>query len=1068
MGSPHDFSATGPWTQSGDISPSGVCSGCHIPHGAQDNALWSRNLLGYRTKLYHRDGSPGTEPNFLLPPSLACYDCHDYHGTADFENPSTPALSLFRTDHRPHDVLFGFRKDSLGSMTEFGPGPQGGKAVPGFYETNPPGPAASYGVNTSAPLNETGGHYFKNDPTSSAGDAIDNGDKLPCRDCHDPHQWDSGGNWQAFFRKQWPPGSRVATRLGATAVGSSQMANDSTPVNKRSDVGSRNLCIACHGTSDTQPVNFSEIDPSYRSAPITAPPATVGEHANASQVACVTCHAHNSIGANCSGCHGFPPGPYPPDRQSAQSPPYPSAEPHSRHVGRADGQPPGSTPPYSFECKVCHATSAMGSRGSGAAHQDNVMSIAFDLSGLGQPNPPDNSLSVGQSGIWCSNVYCHSAGGSDNSLAGYFSPVRWGYSPAPLRCNGCHGRGTPDNVIETGMPNYASGPAGSATANSHNVHVVVNRYDCSVCHFDTAQGSYATGRSVKTAPLKHVNGAREVVFDGTTATGTFDNTPATKTCHVSCHGLDAPRWGGTLVSGCFSCHTGTEQTHKPQNDYGTPGAPNPVDNAEYLYSGHGRSGSNYAGSNNLPAGFSRYVSDNTAPADCYLCHSQNAAHTVKDANDPFRLGYGSDTTGQKGTLKGAFADNTDALCLGCHGDATQRGGHDNAAKGTTTINVKTHARGITGTRYNWPVTPWKCVDCHDPHGDGKSGADRYMMVRSGINAPIDNTDANAGSDAKSRPKRTDANVRGLTFNSLAGYATGSYAQPGNGTGGTWGPCEVCHTQTTAYSRTSDNTASHAARTSRCTSCHGHGKGFAPTACKGCHGPDGVAPSAPDISAYWTSSGHGRFASSSECESCHDASYLTAADHKTDGSVPGNPPNNINTLDWPGKSPRNADTNPNANTSHLKSGFINASPTSRADIAKTFDNYCTYTCHSREYHRHQKDAGPLPRDVMRFGDPGTDTTSNPKQYNWYALTTYATDFYRSQSPWVDSDVRSSSGLPDQGTEYGLCVSCHDPHGTGTTDTSGGYVAHSNHMVRGNWKSDAGTFCTRACHTSRTPP
>jgi len=1057
-----------------------VCSACHVPHGALDNGLWVRTLSGYRSKLTARDGVPGTEPNFLLPPALQCYDCHDNHSLADFESPNTPALGVFFSGHKPQNILFGFRKDALGSMTEFPPGSSTGKTTPGYYETNPPGPAGDYGVNTTAPPGETGGHYFKNDPTSSAGDAFDNGDKLPCRDCHDPHQYDTAGTWQAFFRKQWPT-SAVPSRLGSTAQGSSRMANAPTPTGaSRSDVNSRKLCAACHGYSNTSPVNFSDIGAAYRNAPITAPPATVGEHNSASQEACVSCHAHNAIAANCSGCHGFPPGPYPPDRQAAQNPPYAFPDPHPRHVGRADGQPPGSVPPYAFECKVCHATSVMGSRAQAGIHQDNVMNIAFDLSALGVPDPPDNTLPVGQSGIWCANVYCHSNGGADNTMGGagnYYRSVRWGFVSVPLRCNACHGPGTPDNAIDTGMPDYASGPAGSPTANSHRVHVVVNRYDCSVCHAETAQGDYTTGRSIRASPLKHVNGVREVVFDGTTAVaGPAGYTSADKRCDVSCHGIgrpaaERPQWGGTLAAGCFSCHAGAEQPYKPQNDYGTAGVPNPVDNAEYLYSGHGRSGSAYPGSNNAAAGFSKYANDNTEAADCYLCHSQNAAHTTKSANDPFRLGYGSDATGQKGTLKGAFADNTDLLCLGCHGDAAERAGHDNAAKGTATVNVRTHARGITGTKYNWPVTPWKCVDCHDPHGDGRPGADRYMMLRSGINAPLDNTDASAGSDAKSRPKRTDANVRSVTFNSLAGYATGSYAQPGNGSGGTWGPCEVCHTQTTAYSRTLDNTASHTSRTGRCTSCHGHAKGFAPTACKGCHGPDGVAPSAPNISAYWTTSGHARFTVGGrpiECEDCHDASYLTGGDHKTDGSVPGNPPNNINTEYWPGKSPLNADTNPNANTAHLRSGFINVSPTSRADIAKTFDNYCATACHARDYHRHQRGTGPPPTDVMRFGDPGTDTTSNPKQYNWYTLTNYATDFYKSQSPWVDNDIRASSGLSDQEIAYGLCVSCHDPHGTGTTDTTGGYVAYSNHMVRGNWINDAGGFCTRACHTSRTPP
>lgn len=1080
-GSPHDFSETGPYDTAAtrtNIAVAGPCSSCHIPHFADPYSLWARDLSGYRTNLQN-DGVPSTVPNYILPPTIPCYDCHDYHGGGGINN--LPNLSDFDSAHRPQNIAFGFTKNGTGSMTEDAPG----GSVSGFYENRPPASGSSYGADpnlrpTDPPyptdntaLLTTGGHYFKSkDPTVSSGDDYDIGDKLPCRDCHDPHAWTSSPTWQAFIRTEWPGGSQVSTRLSSwTGQASTFMANaPPTGGGTRSDANSRQLCIACHGNSDTlDSVNFDDVSADYTSTDrIVRPPTTVGEHADSSQVACVSCHNHNSIDANCSQCHGFPPNPYPPNRDAAPSfGAYAQRDPHPQHVGRGDGQPPNSSSIYGFDCRFCHATSALGTRTSPTIHQNGAYDIAFDLSTLGVGNPSD-TVSTGR--IACGNVYCHSNGGTDNTMPGYYRSPQWGVTAAPLRCNGCHGTGTPDNTIRTGMPDYASGAPGSATANSHAVHVVTNGYSCPVCHAQTAQDPYASGRTIVGTPLRHVNGVREVVFDGTTATGTYDNTPATKTCHVSCHGSGTPRWGGTLANGCFECHSGTEQIYKPQDDYGTPGSPNPVDNNEYLHSGHGRTGTNYPGSNNLPAGFGNYT---VAPADCYFCHSQAAPHTTKSPNDPFRLGSASDgTTGGMGDWTGAWADNTDALCLGCHGSAAERSGHSNAAAGTTTVDAQTHARALMPNPvYSWPVTPWKCVDCHDPHGDGTSSAQRYMMIRSGINAPANSTDSNAGSDGKSRPKRTDANVRSVTFNSLAGYAAGSYAQPGNGSGGTWGPCEVCHIQTNAYSRTTDNTGNHGTRTNRCTTCHPHKAAFAPTACKGCHGPDSVATAAraPDVGAYWTSSGHGRFTTGSparpiECEDCHDASYLTSADHKTDGSVSGNPPNNINTEYWPGKSPMNGDTNPNRNTPHLLAGYDNASATSRAGVARQFDNFCALQCHSQDYHRHQKDTGPAPRDVMRFGDDNTSTTPNPKQYTWFTLSSYPTDFYRSQSPWIDNDVYARTGMSDSGTAYGLCVSCHDPHGTATTDTKGSGPMATNAMVRGNWKSDSEGFCARACHRS----
>jgi predicted CxxxxCH...CXXCH cytochrome family protein len=1083
-GSPHDFSTgTGPYTQSASIAPSGNCSACHIPHGADSYGIWARDLTAYRTKL-GMNGSISSEPNYVHAPTIQCYDCHDSHDDTSNRIDAVPLKNDFSSSHYPQNIAFGFTKTGLGSMTE---DPVAG-AVPGYYENKPPyasSPSSYYGADPAlnpsdnAQLLKTGGHYFKYVDPDGGTATFKKGDKLPCRDCHDPHAWDT--QWQAFFRKSWPT-SIVSSRLGSTVAASAGMANNAGTRDTLN--GGRKLCTACHGTSDGTPVNFSDISAQYTaSGAIVKPPTTISEHASANTTTpCVSCHNHNSVDVSCGECHGFPPPHYPPGKNPDNVVKY-AVTPevtHAVHFGKQNGSGAAYSK-YAFQCNVCHANSAMGTKTPSNHVNDNV-DVDFDLAALattrawidtvpsGHPTRFQPFTGSAYTRTTCGptgrgGIYCHSDGHDNTAAVGYYKNVTWG--TASLACSGCHGNPAyAASDIRYGMPDKTDHP------NTHERHVVGNGYECSVCHFNTATGTYLAGsRAIKgTTNAYHVNGSMDVFFDPASATGSYIF--ATKTCSVSCHGSDAPVWGTTLSGGCLACHSGTEQIHKPRDDYGTAGTPNPVDSAEYVYSGHGRSGSNYPVSNNLPAGFSNYT---TAPVACYVCHSQAASHTTKSANDPFRLGSSTDgTLGGIGNWTGAWADNTDLLCLGCHGNAGQRSGHDNAAKGTTTIEAQTHARGITGSKYNWPGSnyPWKCVDCHDPHGDGKSGAERLMMIRSGINAPIDNTDSNAGSDAKSRTKRTDANVLPVTFNSIAGYAAGSYAAPGNGP--TWGPCEVCHTQTTAYGRTKDNLASHASRTNRCTTCHPHKAGFAPTACKGCHGPDSVATAAraPEVGQYWSSSGHGKFTTGSpsraiECEDCHDTGYLTSSDHKTDGSVAGNPPNNVNTLGWPGKTPLDANTNPNANTSHLKSGYINTSPSTRADVARTFDTYCVTTCHAADYHRHWKPTGAAPQDVMRFGDPGTSTTSNPKQYNWMTIGTYATDFYRTQGVWIDSDFRVS-GLGDT-ANYGLCVSCHDPHGTGVTDTSG-YpgLGITNHMLRGNWVTDAGTFCGRACHTSRAAP
>lgn len=248
-------------------------------------------------------------------------------------------------------------------------------------------------------------------------------------------------------------------------------------------------------------------------------------------------------------------------------------------------------------------------------------------------------------------------------------------------------------------------------------------------------------------------------------------------------------------------------------------------------------------------------------------------------------------------------------------------------------------------------------------------------------------------------------------------------------------------------------------------------------CAACHGPDGTVPGAPVVSAYWTTGGHGRQDVANArggvpvtCEDCHDIGYLAAADHK--GTVGGAAPLNINTLQWPGKSV-NADTRPNRNTAHLRAEFISASP-DRAEVARTFDNRClgpAAGCHPAAFgHRHQIPGDPaLDRDVMRFGIHGTNPA--PKEAAWFDLSGYLADygapspagrFHASPAVWIDNDI---SAFPtDNATAYGLCITCHDPHGTGTTDTSQGARGTTNHMLRANWRSDYPGYCTSPpCHS-----
>lgn len=256
----------------------------------------------------------------------------------------------------------------------------------------------------------------------------------------------------------------------------------------------------------------------------------------------------------------------------------------------------------------------------------------------------------------------------------------------------------------------------------------------------------------------------------------------------------------------------------------------------------------------------------------------------------------------------------------------------------------------------------------------------------------------------------------------------------------------------------------------CTDCHG-----------GVNGDNTqVRNNAPNITKYWLSSGHGRFSTKAPqsvhailCDDCHDLNFLSAADHKTDGTAgAADPPANINTLMWPGKT-GTVNTVPDANTSHLKASFFPVSPVRKSDYALAFDTQCgslTRGCHTLRYPlSHVGYAHPDSRvdNVLTFGRTHANTPPDPKIYSWYPTVVGAADYanrsYESPAVWLVSDLTTladNASYPDASVSYGGCISCHDPHGTGVPiDVSW----TSNKMLRGVALGAAvGPFCNLACH------
>lgn len=157
-------------------------------------------------------------------------------------------------------------------------------------------------------------------------------------------------------------------------------------------------------------------------------------------------HMNGAIDGGCTSCHAAPPG----DR-GHQIHASPSAVIYGDTRLTADFATPATTT-YVFGCGNCHPLSL-------ANHFNGAVNVTLDPAGapagsLRSSNDPAAAYdSVAKS---CSGVYCHSSG---QATPAYVTSPAWNGAPVPAseRCARCHAN----------PPRYASGGAGTATANSH-------------------------------------------------------------------------------------------------------------------------------------------------------------------------------------------------------------------------------------------------------------------------------------------------------------------------------------------------------------------------------------------------------------------------------------------------------------------------------------------------------------------------------------------------------------------------------------------------------------------------
>ncbi len=301
-------------------------------------------------------------------------------------------------------------------------------------------------------------------------------------------------------------------------------------------------CSTCHNDGGDESANHAnstinlDIDDAYGVSAAYNGDTTPGSGAFGT-CSSVNCHAGSDTpawggtlpnAADCSDCHGSVKGTLTGELEM-------SSGKHAAHIANGDAEL------ATFDCGRCHASTVDTGDNktiTGLLHSDLSSDVVYDgLNG----SAPDNT---------CTTVYCHSDG-----KGGYNNQVladEW-TGAATLDCTGCHG----DTSSTYGEPDYASGTAGAADANSHSAHVSAAA-DCGSCHTSTT----TTGTDITGA--LHINTTIDVTIadgydDDADPANNYDGTDTVRTCStVYCHsdGLGTyatPQWGDTS-SGCDFCH----------------------------------------------------------------------------------------------------------------------------------------------------------------------------------------------------------------------------------------------------------------------------------------------------------------------------------------------------------------------------------------------------------------------------------------------------------------------------------------------------------------------------------
>ncbi len=629
------------------------------------------------------------------------------------------------------------------------------------------------------------------------------GEPIGCQDCHDEHAEGSGSTSNYFMipevaKKQGSFTTTPPTGLRAKP-GTEQIIYNMPRRNPTS--GALNTGVEdFYSSGGTGMCDSTECHQAAGYAPLPFGTHTGGTLSTGMD--CAGCHKHTGdpeggwrASASCASCHSYP------GASTAESDHILSSV-HNKHV---EAPPAG----YGLKCEVCHYGYSAG-HNLVSGYVDNQASgwtdatvlpanikVRFDTST--GPNAGLTTLTYntfeadsaaasgisGHNGV-CAGLVCHgNASTKQSDWAGANETPNWGGTA--LGCGDCH----------------ANPPATPATNSAHVDHAA--GYACGECHASETATTHVNGTVTLAAGLTYSGGL--VLGDnnyGTCTTG-------------SCHNVTTNIAWNVAATNCNQCHYTTSQPASEDNFVGNDQTRSLVYAVEWTGYGHGK----------------------VAPASpvinlaCTVCHDMAASHDFTPGltgSNPYQL-----TTG--------FSCSN--FTNGCH-TSTKSG--PVTGLGLNTIKNHTLAEmGADGKR-TWHFTP-ECVNCHDPHGDGRNIA------------MIGNEIFDAATFAFGPASGTSAENTALVFTNVTAFqdASGtSYAESdATPAPGYSAICQECHVATgpspiVSY-RDNTNTSftGHPGATGNnpgdCGGCHKHNEAFKPSGCSGCHGGATVVGSNAN---YW--------------------------------------------------------------------------------------------------------------------------------------------------------------------------------------------------------------------------